>query len=141
VAWSAGAPVVGNETARAAAVELGTLNGALQVPVLSLHTAADPLVIVANQTVFTEVVAARGSEELLVTGITVAPGTYPQDPGAPYGAGHCNFPDATRVGAIEVLSEWVETGVAPTAEGLSAALGSGSGYDPRFTLPRWPFQP
>ena len=141
VAWSAGAPVVGNEAARAAAVELGTLNGALQVPVLSLHTAADPLVIVANQTVFTEAVAARGSEELLVTGITVAPGTYPQDPGAPYGAGHCNFTDATRVGAIEALSEWVETGVAPTAEGLSAALGSGSGYDPKFTLPPWPFQP
>jgi dienelactone hydrolase len=140
-AWSTGAPVEADPAARAAAVELGTPSGEIQVPVLSIHTAADPLVIVANQTVFSEVVTATGSNELLVTGITVAPSTYPQDPGAPYGAGHCNFTDETRVGAIQALSEWVETGAAPTAEGLAADLGAGSGFDPTFTLPLWPLQP
>ena len=117
------------------------LTGALQAPVLSLHTAADPLVIVANQTVFSEVVTALGSAELLVTGITVAPSMFPEDPGAPYGAGHCNFTSATRVGAIEALSEWVRTGVPPTAETLTTALGTDSGLDPSFRLPPWPLQP
>ncbi len=140
-AWSTGPPVVGDAAARATAGELEPLTGALQAPVLSLHTAADPLVIVANQTVFSEAVTALGFEELLRTGITVAPSMYPEDPGAPYGAGHCNFTSATRVGAIEALSEWVQTGVPPTSEALTTALGTDSGLDPSFRLPPWPLQP
>jgi hypothetical protein len=140
-AWSTGPPVVGDVAARAAAEELEPFTGALQAPVLSLHTAADPLVIVANQAVFSEAVSALGSEELLLTGITVAPSVFPEDPGAPYGAGHCNFTSATRVGAIEALSEWVRTGVPPTSEALATALGADSGLDPSFRLPPWPLQP
>ena len=33
----------------------------------------------------------------LVQTYTVAPATYPESPGAPYGAGHCNFTAQSRI--------------------------------------------
>ncbi len=140
-AWAAGVPLVGDAGARDRAGSLRSVSGLLEVPVLSLHTAADPLVIVANQSVYAQAVSDAGSEGLLSTAITVAPPEYPEDPGAPYGAGHCNFTDETRVGAIDAITTWVESGQRPADEALTGALGAGSGLDPQFRLPPWPAGP
>lgn len=140
-AWGSGAAIVGDAVSRDQAALLGSVSGVLEAPVLSLHTAADPLVIVANQTVYAQEVAEAGFADQLVTGVTVAPATYPEDPGAPYGAGHCNFPIDTRLGVIEALTTWVESGEAPSEEALASALGPGSGLDPAFVLPSWPAGP
>ena len=50
------------------------------VPTLTLHTAADPLVIVQNQSFLKE---RTGGSEKLVQLFTVPPADYPEDPGAP----------------------------------------------------------
>ncbi len=77
---------------RAARKDGGEPSGTIEMPTLTLHTAADPLVAVQNQTLLRE---ASGSTEDLVQLFTVAPETFPADPGAPYGAGHCSFtPDS-----------------------------------------------
>ena len=139
--WQGADPLVATDAARAAAAELGTITGALKVPVLTLHTAADSLVIVANQSVYRDQVIAAGAGDQLVTGITLAPATYPQDPGAPYGAGHCNFPSQTRLGVISALDSWLDSGTPPTGDALAEFLGAQSGFDPGFELPRWPGRP
>ena len=72
---------------RAARKDGGEPSGTIEMPTLTLHTAADPLVAVQNQTLLRE---ASGSTDDLVQLFTVAPDTYPAKPGAPYGAGHCN---------------------------------------------------
>lgn len=139
----AGDRVVSDEVARTAAADRGGVpTGELRVPMISLHTAADPLVIVQNQSHYrarydAAVEGGRASADLVQL-FTVAPATYPTDPGAPYGAGHCNFTPATRIGAIGLLDAWVREGRYPGSRTAEKALGEGSGYSPLFTPAPWP---
>jgi pimeloyl-ACP methyl ester carboxylesterase len=115
----------------------GAPSGTIEVPTITLHTAADPLVAVQNETLLRE---ASGSTDELVQLYTVPPATYPAKPGAPYGAGHCEFTPDSRVGMISLLDDWVRGGQRPTEAAVSAAFGSDSGYDPDFQPGPWPEQ-
>jgi hypothetical protein len=130
-------------TARAAAIERGgSPTGATQVPMITMHTADDPLVIVQNQSVYAyrynDAVARGAVKGGLVQAYTVPPATYPQDPGAPYGAGHCNFTLESRLAVIDLLQRWVQEGVYPGLGALESAIGSDSGYAPGFQPGPWP---
>ncbi len=120
---------------KAARKDGGEPSGTIGMPTLTLHTAADPLVAVQNQTLLRE---ASGSTDDLVQLFTVAPATYPAKPGAPYGAGHCEFTPDSRVGMIDLLDQWVRGGQAPTEASVLAAFGEDSGFDPGFEPGPWP---
>jgi pimeloyl-ACP methyl ester carboxylesterase len=113
----------------------GEPSGTIEMPTLTLHTAADPLVAVQNQSLLRD---ASGSTQDLVQLFTVAPDTFPAKPGAPYGAGHCNFTPDSRVGMIDLLDQWVRGGQAPTDAAVLEAFGADSGFDPTFEPGPWP---
>ena len=113
----------------------GEPSGTIEMPTLTLHTAADPLVAVQNQSYLRD---ASGSTEDLVQLFTVAPETYSPKPGAPYGAGHCQFTPDSRVGMIDLLDQWVRGGQAPTEAAVLEAFGADSGFDPTFEPGPWP---
>ncbi len=113
----------------------GEPSGTIEVPTITLHTAADPLVAVQNQSLLRD---ASGPTEDLVQLFTVAPDSYPGDPGAPYGAGHCEFTPDSRVGMIDLLDGWVRAGQPPTEAAVREAFGDDSGYDPTFEPGPWP---
>ncbi len=120
---------------RAARKDGGEPSGTIEMPTLTLHTAADPLVAVQNQELLRE---ASGPTDELVQLFTVAPDTFASDPGAPYGAGHCNFTPDSRVGMIDLLDAWVRGGQAPTDAAVLEAFGEESGFDPTFEPGPWP---
>jgi len=120
----------------------GDPQGTVQVPTITLHTAADPLVIVQNEswfkTKYQTAVAAGTAASELVQAYTVPPATYPQQPGAPYGAGHCNFTAKSRLAVISLLDNWVRNGVYPGPDAIAAALGPDSGYNALYQPGPWP---
>lgn len=113
----------------------GDPSGRTDVPTFTVHTAADPLVIVANESFFAARHERAGGAGGLAQAVTVAPAHFTGT--APYGAGHCNFTDGTYTGTVDVLDAWVRGGVAPTPAGIATAFGR-SGYDPDFVVPAWP---
>lgn len=117
----------------------GSPSGALNVPTITLHTAADPLVLVQNQSYLNGAYqdARRASGELVQL-FTVPPPSYKESTGAPYGAGHCNFTPRSRIGVISLLDDWVRNGVYPAPARVRSELGPNSGYDPMFQPGRWP---
>lgn len=120
---------------KAARKDGGEPSGEIEVPTLTLHTAADPLVGVQNQSYLRDV---SGDTDELIQLFTVAPDTYPSKPGAPYGAGHCSFTPDSRIGMIDLLDQWVRGGQAPSPEAVAEAFGPDSGFDPGFQPPDWP---
>ena len=119
---SYGVRVTANSTARTKLAALGTPTGKLTVPTVNVHTAYDPLVIVQNQKAFSGLVAAAGKSALLQTLITVPPDSYVGQ--APYGAGHVNFTDAERLGALHGVIAWATSGVRPLASSWTSAMGA-----------------
>jgi len=125
-----------------ALAEGGDPQGTVQDPTITLHTASDPLVIAQNETFFrdrfldAQSQGAAGAD--LVQLYTVAPSTYPEDPGAPYGAGHCNFTPESRLAVIDLLVAWVQDGVYPGRSAVAEAMGEGNGYSPLFVPSEWP---
>ena len=92
-------------------------------PTVTMHTSADPLVIVQNESVFRErVFGAKGRTADVLQLYTLPPSSYPTDPGAPYGAGHCNFTTEQRLGVVEVLDGWVREGVLPGSATVAEAF-------------------
>jgi pimeloyl-ACP methyl ester carboxylesterase len=123
--------------ARTAFTRLGTPTGDLGAPTVTLHTRADPLVLVQNETVFADRVAASTHRRAdLVQLYTAAPAKYAKP--APYGAGHCNFTTAERVGAVTVLDNWVRRGVYPVGPAVTDAFGSDPGLAPGYRPGPWP---
>jgi alpha-beta hydrolase superfamily lysophospholipase len=120
---------------RAARKDGGEPSGTIEVPTLTLHTAADSLVTVQNQSLLRE---ESGSTEDLVQLFTVAPETFAANPGAPYGAGHCNFTPDSRVGMIDLLDAWVRGGQVPDEAAVREAFGEDSGFDSTFEPGPWP---
>ncbi len=140
---AAGDRVTSDAVARTAAADRGgSPTGGLRVPMITVHTAADPLVIAQNQSRYrarydAAVDGGQASADLVQL-FTTAPPTYPTDPGAPYGAGHCNFTPASRIGAIDLLDGWIREGRYPGSRTAEQALGDDSGYSPLFTPGPWP---
>ncbi|TAK69576.1 MAG: hypothetical protein EPO13_06820 [Actinomycetota bacterium] len=137
-ALAGGARVAADPAAVRAAASLGDPQGDLTLPLVTVHTAADPVVIVPNETWYRTRAEAAGAADRLRQYVTVPPASYPQQPGAPYGAGHCNVTDQTWTGAVNLLDSWVRSGVAPTDSQATAAFGPDSGLDPAYVLPPWP---
>ena len=142
-ALSSGQRVVADDAAKAKALaEGGDPKGTITKPEITMHTAADPLVISQNQTFFLNRYEAAQKAGTATAGLvqtyTVAPATYPESPGAPYGAGHCNFTPASNVAIITLLTDWVQNGVLPGTAGIAAAMGTSSGYDAAWSPGPWP---
>jgi pimeloyl-ACP methyl ester carboxylesterase len=125
-----------------ALAEGGDPKGIITDPTITLHTASDPLVLVQNQSFFAARYLNAQSEGTATNGLvelfTVAPATYPEDPGAPYGAGHCNFTPQSRVAVITLLNGWVQNGVFPGTTSIEDAMGKESGFSPLFYPGPWP---
>ncbi|HUS09125.1 MAG TPA: hypothetical protein VMZ30_01575 [Pyrinomonadaceae bacterium] len=75
-----------------------------------MHTIIDPLVVVANESVYAELITAAGREDQLFQ-------TYTN------GNGHCNFTGTQFLTAVGAIDVWVRTGVKPTNAFFPAALG------------------
>ncbi len=93
-------------------------NGNIRNPVLTMHTIIDPLVVVANESAYAELIASRNKEDLLFQTFTNA-------------NGHCNFTGPQILTAVSAIDIWVRTGVRPTAASFPAALG----FNPAFVPP------
>ena len=98
-------------------------SGKIRKPVLTMHTIIDPLVVVANEAAYAELVAAANKQDLLFQTYTTA-------------VGHCNLTGPQVLTGVGAIDSWVRTGVRPTAASFPAALG----FNPTFVPPS-PLQP
>jgi hypothetical protein len=96
-------------------------NGKIKHPVLTVHTVIDPLLVVANESAYAELIASEGREELLFQ-------TYTS------GVGHCAFTGPQFLTAVAAIDSWVQTGIRPSAATFPAALG----FVPGFVPPPFP---
>ncbi len=92
-------------------------NGKIRNPVLTLHTAIDPLVVVSNEAAYAELIASANKEDLLFQTYTNA-------------NGHCNFTGPQILTAVGAIDLWVRTGVRPTNAQFPAALGFNQAFVP-----------
>jgi pimeloyl-ACP methyl ester carboxylesterase len=125
--------------AREAFAASGTPTGAIKDPTITLHTVADPLVLVQNETVFEDRASSNPDRTGdLVQLYSVPPATYDPEEGAPYGAGHCNFSADERIGVITLLDDWARGGLYPASGAIEAAMGQENGIEPNYVPPPWP---
>ena len=129
--------VSADQAARDAFAKLGDTTGALAAPTITMHTVADPLVLVQNEHVFAGRVQSHKASGDLVQLYIAPPTTYDESNGAPYGAGHCNFTDQQRSGLLTALDNWVKRDVYPVPDGLSGELGP-DGLDAAYAAGAWP---
>ncbi|HEU5271066.1 MAG TPA: hypothetical protein VFU36_14165 [Jatrophihabitans sp.] len=125
-----------DSSARDAIEQLGDTTGALIAPTVTMHTQSDPLVLVQNETVFSDRVSAKQQAGKLVQLYIAPPLTYSESTGAPYGAGHCVFSDEQREGLVTALDNWVRRNVYPTQVGLARVIGEG--LNPVYVPGPWP---
>jgi len=140
---AAGTKVTADDAAKAKALaEGGDPKATITRPEITMHTAADPLVISQNQSFFLDRYQAAQKAGTATAGLvqlfTVAPSTYPESPGAPYGAGHCNFTPESNVAVVDLLTNWVQNGVFPGTAGVQSAMGDSSGFSAAWTPGPWP---
>jgi hypothetical protein len=135
--------VEADPAARAAADVAYPPPGKLTKPNVTLHTALDPVAILANETLYGQAAAAASGQDVRWLSINVSnpPSPYPADGVAPYGAGHCSFTGTSLVGAVQILDDWVRLGRFPTWAGNTLAFGADSGFAGPATLPPWPPSP
>lgn len=72
-------------------------NGRIHIPVLTMHTTGDGLVIVQNESAYEKVVEEAGNEEFLRRTFV-------------HRAGHCAFTPAETIAAVETLINRLDTG-------------------------------
>lgn len=112
-----------NEAARISADQHATdylkqniiYNGEIHIPVLTLHTTGDGLVVVENESAYNQVVREEGNEKFLRRTFVAR-------------AGHCTFTPAETIAAVQTLLDRLETGRWPEFDASSlnneaAALG------------------
>lgn len=78
-------------------------NGEIQIPVLTLHTTGDGLVVVQNESAYKQVVTEQGNEEFLRRTFVAR-------------AGHCAFTPAETIAAVETLLVRLKTGIWPNVD-------------------------
>jgi hypothetical protein len=134
-----GERLVADDAARRAFADSGTPTGAVKDPTITLHTTADPLVLVQNETVFRGRAASNAERSGdLVQLYSAPPATYDQADGAPFGAGHCNFSMDERLGVIALLDRWARGGVYPAPGAVTAAMGGDTGLELNYKPGPWP---
>ncbi len=136
-------PVEADPGAREAADAQYPPPSALTKPNVTLHTAIDPVAILANETLYGQAAAQASGQDIRWLNINVSnpPTPYPADGVAPYGAGHCSFTGTSLVGAVQILDDWVRRDRFPTWAGNTIALGVPSGFAGPDSLPEWPESP
>jgi pimeloyl-ACP methyl ester carboxylesterase len=101
-----------------------SFDGKLSVPVLTMHTTGDGLVIPQNESAYAAVVVAAGRQDLLRQTFV-------------HRAGHCAFTPAETIAAVQAMLGRLETGrwddaaLKPAAMN-AAALGQGQGANSIF---------
>lgn len=75
-------------------------NGEIQIPVLTLHTTGDGLVVVQNESAYKQTVTEQGNGEFLRRTFVAR-------------AGHCSFTPAETIAAVQTLLGRLETGIWP----------------------------
>jgi hypothetical protein len=68
----------------------------------------------------------------------MAPATYDESAGAPYGAGHCNFTTDQRVGTIQMLDAWVREGTVPGSASIATFFPGDEAVTNTYAPPAWP---
>lgn len=94
-------------------------NGDIHIPVLTLHTTGDGLVVVQNESAYSQVVNQDDNGELLRRTFVSR-------------AGHCAFTPAETIAAVQTLLERLETGKWPDVEASNmntAAAGLGPNFN------------
>ena len=136
-------PVAADPAARTAADAQYPPPATLTKPNLTLHTAVDPVAILANESLFGQAAAKASGQDIRWLNINVSnpPSPYPADGVAPYGAGHCSFTGTSLVGTVQILDDWVRLGRFPTWAGNTVAFGVPSGFAGPNNLPEWPPSP
>jgi pimeloyl-ACP methyl ester carboxylesterase len=138
-ALAAGQRVSADSAARRALDALGQPTGAIHDPTITLHTTADPLVLAQNETVFANQANSNAQRTGDFVQLYIAPPPkYPQSPGAPYGAGHCNFTTQERLAMIKLLDEWARVGTYPQGPAITAAFGEDPGLRTQYDPGPWP---
>jgi hypothetical protein len=131
-----GARVAPDADARSRFEKLGDTTGDVIVPTVTMHTEADPLVLVANESALAQRAEKEKKSAALAQFYIKAPATYAEVSQAPYGAGHCNFSLQQREGLITVLDAWVRGGARPSASSVSGRFGAG--FDGTYVPKPWP---
>jgi len=131
--------VTADAAARQKFVGLGDPSGRIVVPTVTMHTEADPLVLVQNEGVLAQRARVAGRSGELSQLFIAPPAKYSETTGAPYGAGHCNFNDRQRLALVQTLDSWVRHDTYPVQAGLVGRFGAG--YDPNFAPGPWPTTP
>ena len=97
-------------------------NGDIRVPVLTLHTTGDGLVVVQNESAYQQLVREDGNEALLRRTFVAR-------------AGHCAFTPAETIAALQTLLQRLDTGNWPATDamGLNALAASLGPFFNTFT--------
>jgi len=133
-ALNAGATIKADPGAAAYLDRYISFDGELGVPMLSIHTVGDGLVIPPNESAYANAVAAAGNSDMLRQVFV-------------HRAGHCAFSPGEIVAAVEVMLKRVDTGswddaalqpgalnAAAVAEGASANTVFGLTLPPSFVV-------
>ena len=96
-------------------------SGVITKPVLTMHTDADPTVLVANERLYKETVKQAGKLKNLVQLYTAS-------------KFHCDFTDEQLLLALHAMDEWINSGSKPKVAAFPAELG----FLPDFVPPAWP---
>lgn len=135
-AMDAAGPVRADSQARNRATTLvGQPTGQLTSPLVTAHTADDSVAIVQNHSVYRDRVERAGALGRLTAVYSVPPQTYDE---APFGAGHCNFPVASRVALVELTEAVLDQGTPAAADTIETILPANEGWDGAFTPGPWP---
>jgi len=110
-ALNAGARIKADPAAVAYLTRNIAFDGRLAVPVLSVHTTGDGLVIPQNEAAYSDVVGAAGRQDLLRQLFV-------------HRAGHCTFTTAEVIAALNVLVKRIDTGRWDDAALLPSALNA-----------------
>jgi pimeloyl-ACP methyl ester carboxylesterase len=136
---AAGGRVAADPAVRAEVARQLDLTGAIRQPVVTLHNALDPVAVLEHEAAYSALVAGRGSTGDLLQ-LTAVPPPQWTGTGAlpPQGVGHCRFTPGEQAGVIEVLDEWVTTGIRPGPTAIWRAFGGDAGLRLGYALPPWP---
>ncbi len=111
---NAGATIKADPAAAAYLRRYITFDGQLTIPVLSVHTTGDGLVIAPNESAYSQVVSAAGKQDLLRQLFV-------------HRAGHCAFTPAEIITAFKVLLKRLDTGRWDDAALQPGALNTAAG--------------
>ena len=108
-----------NKAARNHLAQWGAPSGRLRRPVLTMHGQDDGMAYVTNESYYKKLVAAAGTEDLLVQSYVAGPVI-----------GHCTFTPDQYKSALAAMNSWLDTGVPPDASFFPAAKGFNPGFLP-----------